>query len=102
MPLSNPLPSAAQLGLVVHRLFLDLRVRGLSGELDPNEVADIADVAELIGLQFINRDEGYLRVIADGLRQLADKYPRAVYYTKPLDMTDEEVERTVGSAAAVS
>ena len=102
MPSNDSLPSAPRLGLVVHRLFLDLRARGLSGELDPNEVAEIADVAELIGLQFINRDEDYLRVIADGLRELADKYPRAGYYAKPLDMTDEEVSRAARSAATVS
>lgn len=85
------LPTPERLGLIVHRLFASLRLQGLGGEVDPRELAEVADVAELIGLQFINRDENYLRIIIDGLRGLAEKYPRAGYYVAPLDMPDEEV-----------
>ena len=92
---TDVLPTAEQLGLVVHRLFVALRNKGLGGQVDARELAEVADVAELIGLQFINRDEDYLRHIVTGLRDLAARYPGAGFYAAPLDMTLDEVTQIV-------
>ena len=95
MTVTMTLPTQAQLGLVLNHIMVDYRNMAHSEDFDPNELADIADVAELIPLQFINHDEGFLRVIVVSLQDLAKKYPRANRYCSVFDMTPEEVSACV-------
>jgi hypothetical protein len=92
--MSTDLPTTAQLGLILHRMLVD--IRNLS--FQPGEEKWInyaADVAEIIPLQFINRDEGYLEMIAEGLRDWAAEDPRARRFAAVLEMSEDEVIRTL-------
>jgi hypothetical protein len=92
--MTHTLPTAAHLGLILHRMLVDIR----NVSYQPGEekwINRLADVAEIIPLQFINRHEGYLTTIAEGIRQWAVKEPRARRYAMILDMTEDEVTRTL-------
>jgi hypothetical protein len=82
-------PTPAHLGLILHHMLVD--IRNLSYDGETREIYDLADLAELIPLQFVNWHPGYLAIITGGLKELAGKYPRASRYAAVLDMTAEQV-----------
>jgi hypothetical protein len=86
--MADRLPTPVQLAQILHRMWVDMRIFAREGRTD--EIHDVADLAELIPLQFINRNERYLEIISAGLYELAAKYPDA-NYTTVLDLTDEEI-----------
>lgn len=89
------LPTQEQLGLILHRLLIDIRFACYTDELNAKELAEVTDLMELIPLQFINRHEGYLDIIVRGLRDLVAKYPWCTKYAEVLDMTPDEVAAVV-------
>ena len=99
---TNHLPTQSHLGLILHRILVDIRNWGLLHDrhpeaveeltgLSPKLVAKLADVAEIIPLQFIHSDDEYLATIESSLRTLASEHPFARRYSAVLDMTPDEV-----------
>jgi len=85
--------TSEHLGMMLHRLLIDLRMQAMCDELDSANTARLLDVAELIPLQLIHRDESYLRIIIDSVLDLADELPTARRMAAVLDMNHDEVIR---------
>jgi hypothetical protein len=89
-------PTPVQLGQVLHRMFVDIRLWASLYERDPDlateqtgltvsTVAELADIAEIIPLQLIHRDEGYLQTIVSSLNDFAAEHPFARRYVAALE-----------------
>jgi len=105
------LPTPAHLGRILHLILTDIRNWGdihdrcpehseeITG-LTPKIVAELADLAEIIPLQFINHDDRYLEGIVSTIQKFAAKYPFAQWYSAAMNMTSEEILHTVIPDAA--
>jgi len=86
--------TSAHLGYILHRILIEIRT--LSYEpANVKAINLLADFAEIIPLQFINRDEDWLKSIATGMRELATIYPPLGRLYTILDMPEQEVIRTL-------
>ena len=83
------------LGLMLHRLLMDIQIAALDGSLDAKDVARVTDLAELIPLQFIHRDEDYLEIIVSGVRELALTSHVGRRMASVLNLSRDEVVRTL-------
>ena len=100
------LPTPAHLGRILHLILTDIRNWAFVHERSPEHseevtgvtpkiVAELADLAEIIPLQFINRDEHYLESIVFMIRKFAAKHSFAKWYAVALDMMPDEILHTV-------
>ena len=89
--MSRTFATNAQLGQLLHDIFID--IRNLSYEAgEEKTINQIADIAELIPLQLINPDSGWMDSIVLELEKLSLDFPKAKKYLAALNTEDTEIK----------